>query len=183
MPVDIGSEAINRATRSGPGYTILDANKLAAVAGVIETIEVWAESNIAACYVGTFEKLNGNVFKCRDSALLPNVVAGAKRTFTEDWESNPLAIAVEIGDYLGVYYISGYIERDSAGAGYWLYFGQAIEPGVQTEYTFTASRTISVGGYISLLGWTGKISGVTNPAKIMGVAVGSIHSVKGIEAS
>ena len=32
-----------------------------------------------------------------------------------------------------------------------------------------------------LAGWTGKISGVTNPAKIMGVAVANIKSVKGVE--
>jgi len=31
------------------------------------------------------------------------------------------------------------------------------------------------------LGWTGKISGVTNPAKIMGVDVANIKSVKGVE--
>lgn len=29
-------------------------------------------------------------------------------------------------------------------------------------------------------GWTGKISGVTNPAKIMGVAVANIAKVKGV---
>lgn len=31
-----------------------------------------------------------------------------------------------------------------------------------------------------VVGWTGKISGVTNPAKIMGVDVANIHSVKGV---
>lgn len=32
-----------------------------------------------------------------------------------------------------------------------------------------------------VVGWTGKISGVTNPAKIMGVDVANIKSVKGVE--
>lgn len=37
-------------------------------------------------------------------------------------------------------------------------------------------------GFISpVAGWTGKISGVTNPAKIMGVDVANIKSVKGVE--
>ena len=37
-------------------------------------------------------------------------------------------------------------------------------------------------GFISpIVGWTGKISGVTNPAKIMGVEVANIKSVKGVE--
>jgi len=39
-----------------------------------------------------------------------------------------------------------------------------------------------LGGYITGAGWTGKISGVTNPAKIMGVDVANIHSVKGVVA-
>uniref|UniRef100_A0A6M3M337 Uncharacterized protein n=1 Tax=viral metagenome TaxID=1070528 RepID=A0A6M3M337_9ZZZZ len=36
-------------------------------------------------------------------------------------------------------------------------------------------------GEAIVVGWTGKISGVTNPAKIMGVAVANIAKVKGVE--
>lgn len=35
-------------------------------------------------------------------------------------------------------------------------------------------------GEAIVVGWQGKISGVTNPAKIMGVDVANIHSVKGV---
>ncbi len=35
--------------------------------------------------------------------------------------------------------------------------------------------------YTPVVGWTGKISGVTNPAKIMGVDVANIAKVKGVE--
>lgn len=36
-------------------------------------------------------------------------------------------------------------------------------------------------GSVVAVGWTGKIMGVTNPAKIMGVAVADIKSVMGVE--
>ena len=57
-----------------------------------------------------------------------------------------------------------------------------------TAIRFRYHRTSSTTGaalwelqFGEVPGWTGKISGVTNPAKVMGVDVASIKSVKGVE--
>jgi len=175
MAVDIGIEAIDQDINLNFGYTAVNKNTPATSAGTITSIEIWALEDIAGLRVGTFYTTNGDTLKCRDSeAIAGTITAGSKVT-------KAVSIAVEIGDYIGAYWASGRIERASEGyAGAWLYIGEAIDPDDEAEYVFWEGDAISLGGYIGVPGWTGKISGVTNPAKIMGVAVANIAKVKGV---
>lgn len=60
----------------------------------------------------------------------------------------------------------------------------ADHPYSYTDYTVTPSHTHSVSGDTALggepPGWTGKISGVSSPAKVMGIPVANIAKVKGV---
>lgn len=147
--IDIGSPAINRASPYGMGAALMIIVKEnpANASGTIDTVKIWAMSNMTGCRVGTFYTANGNTLQCRDSAVIGDVTAGSEQIFTEDSEGAPLAIAVEAGDYIGYYYDTGMSERDDFGDGVW-YFedGELIDPGDEGDYGFLDNRTISLGG-------------------------------------
>ena len=180
MAVDIGAEATNRGTSTGSGHTLVSKATPASIGGTITSIDIWAFINITGLRIGTFYTTNGNTLKCRDSVALANITAGSKVTRSVDSGSNPLAIAVEIGDYIGCYYTGGDLETDTTGgSGMWYVANEEhIDPDDEATYNLSAPFEISLGGYIEVVGWTGKISEVTNPAKIMGVDVANIAEVK-----
>jgi len=177
--IDVGADPVARLDSCRAGSTYVDKNNPANASGTLSSVKVWAEANITGLIVGTFYITNGNTLKCRDSVLIGDVEAGAERTFTD------LSIAVEEGDYIGCYFTGGFLEFDPSGyAGFWLGFGKYIDPNDEAEYTFFAGRALSLYGYGDIVvGWTGKISGVTNPAKIMGVDVANIAKVKGVAST
>lgn len=177
MAVDIGAEAIDRGTYITSHWTIIAKTNPAAEAGTITSIEIWARTDITGLRVGTFYTTNGNTLKCRDSeAIAGTITAGSKVT-------KPVSLAVEIGDYIGCYYTGGTLEVDEYGyPGKWHVANEYIDPGDEAEYTYFDDE-ISLGGYFPVPGWTGKISGVTNPAKIMGIDVADIAKVKGVEST
>lgn len=140
--IDVGAIPIDRAFSLGPGDTVVAMDNPANASGTLHTVKVWAYENITSLRVGTFYTTNGNRLKCRDSATLGAVVAGAERTFPG------LSIAVEIGDYIGCYYEDGSIELDYyGGSGGWTAPGEFIDPGDEEVYDFAADWVMSLYGY------------------------------------
>jgi len=176
MAIDIGSPAINRNSSAGYGSTRINQANPANASGIITSVEIWANANMTGCRVGTFYTINGNTLKCRDSAVIGNVTQGAKRTF------NGLSIAVEAGDYIGWYATAGKIEADYNTGQYWYASGEHIDPGDEATYSVFTHGTMSLYGKGEevAVGWTGKVSGVTNPAKVMEVDVANIAKVHGV---
>lgn len=144
MAVDIGVEAINRTSAASANYTRIHREGPAAVAGTITSIEIWAFANITGLRVGTFYTTNGDTLKCRDSeAIAGTITAGSKVT-------KAVTIAVEIGDYLGLYFTGGNIESSPSGyAGWWHKEGEHIDPNDEADYTPAEDGTFSLGGYIT----------------------------------
>ncbi len=175
MAVDIGAEAIDRGTFTDLNWTEINETNPATASGTITSIDIWANSNITGLKVGTFYLTGTNKLKCRDSeAIAGTITAGSKVT-------KAVSIAVEIDDYIGFYCDAGRIERDSSGyVSMWVQSGDHADPGDETTYLTNSGDAFSLGGYLGVAGWTGKISGVTNPAKIMGVDVANIAKVKGV---
>ncbi len=144
MVVDIGAEAIDRGSNFASSWTLINKDKPASVTGEITSIDIRAETNIAGLRVGTFYVVSGNTLKCRDSEIIAGtIIAGSKVTKAG-------SISVEVGDYIGLYYTSGAVERDLTGyAGLWYISGEYIGSGDQTTYTFFDGDAISLGGYTS----------------------------------
>jgi len=147
-------------------YTAFNADNPANDTGALDTIKIWANTNITACRVGTFYLVSGTTYKCRDSATIGNVTAGSEQTFTEDSESNPLAIEVEAGDFIGCFASGGAIERETSGyTGVYVNFsGESIDPGDEATYTFLSGSCISLWGEGTLAGVDVTVEAVTATA-------------------
>lgn len=174
--IDIGAAAIDRGSYSYTNYTIVGKENPANDTGTIIIVEIWAASNLSNCEVATFENLFGNYLSTRDTETIGSVTSGSKQTFSG------LDMDVQTGDYLGVYFSSGEIEEDTSGDGFWRASGDSI-PCTGEEFASLINRTISLYGTSEAAGWSGKVSGVTNPAKVMGVAKANIAKVKGVASA
>jgi len=141
MAIDIGPEAIDRGFSTGyGGWTVIMAENPANATGIITTVEIWSDTDLAGVRVGTFFTTNGNTLKCRASAVIGNVTSGAKRTFPG------LSIAVVTGDYIGMFYDTGNVERDASGSGFWRINAEHIDPNDEAVYAFIDDQTISLKG-------------------------------------
>jgi len=138
--IDIGSGAIDRAIGNPQGgATVIDLANPANQTGVIDRIEIWFSANATGVKVGTFFG-TAPTFTSRDVAIIGSVTAGSKQVFTG------LNIAVQAGDYLGIYCTTGDMEYDTSG-GVNIYFlaGDQFGAGAQV-YTQNAGDAQSVYG-------------------------------------
>lgn len=141
MAIDIGADAIDRLSSGVVTWTRIGKDNPANASGTITSVEIWAYTEISDCIVGTFYTTNGNTLKCRDSEAIGTVTAGSKQTFSG------LSIAVEAGDYLGIYGTAGAIERHTSGYnGIWAIGGEYIDPGDEATFNWYAGDAISLYG-------------------------------------
>lgn len=179
MAIDIGSAAIDRASSSGAGYTRVDQNNPANATGTLDTIEIWANADMAGLDVATFLVVSGDNLSTRDTELIGNVTAGSKQTFSG------LSIDVTTGDYLGSTWTSGNLELTFSGVGAWYIVGDYV-PCTNQAFSTIADRTYSMYGTGTEAGggWAniGKVNGVASAAiaKVNGVAVAGIAKVNGV---
>ena len=148
--IDIGSPAIDRDTISVDA-TYVDKNNPANASGKITSVEIWAEITLINAKVATFYVVSGNNLSTRDYQVIGNVTSGAKRTFDVDLD-------VQIGDYIGISYTDGYLDRVNTGTGYWATPASTYWiPCTNHEFNFIASRTISLYGTgTTEVGWPHK---------------------------
>lgn len=107
MNIDIGSAASDYSSTFASGYTIIDTSNAANASGTLNTIEIWANSTLSGCKVGTFYGTAPNLTN-RDMAVIGSVTSGSKQTFTN------LAIDVQAGDFIGIYFTSGLLDYQGA---------------------------------------------------------------------
>jgi len=139
---------VDRSSYINPNYTIFGLDIPATGTGTITTIKMRAtDINLVNCEVATFYLVSGSNYSTRDTVTIGAVTAGSEQTFTEDDESNPISLDVEEGDYIGMVFTVGRIERDTEGFDdVYFYSGDAIPC---TNVTFS---TTWVGDAISLRG-------------------------------
>jgi hypothetical protein len=144
--IDIGNPAIDRTgPERGNGITWVDKNIPANATGKITTVEIWAYyANLAGCEVATFSA-SGNDLATRDYETVNNgngagvVIKGSKQTFTVDLD-------VVAGDYIGLYYSSGYLESDSVTCTGDLYHTGDMIPTASQTFSTHANEMISLHG-------------------------------------
>ena len=142
MPITIGLLPIGRTGSFPEAYTIINKLDPSNGDGIITSVEIWALSNLTGCKIGIFYTTNGDILKCRSAATIGNVTSGSSQTFPID-----PGISVETGDYIGIFYITGTIERDSEGFGdIWYFNADKCNVNDEETYTLLVSDAISLYG-------------------------------------
>lgn len=108
--------------------------------GTITIVEIWPYViNLANCKVATFYIVSGNNLSTRDSEAIGTVIAGSKQTFE-------VTLEVQEGDYIGMFFNTGYMEQVSNSQTYWFRGGDNI------PCTNTLFNVATAGGPFSLYG-------------------------------
>ena len=146
VDIDIGMPAINRGSSFSP-FTIVNIGNPANDSGKITSVEIWSLNDLTACEVATFFVVSGNNLSTRDHEAIGNITKGSKQTF-------PVDLNVETGDYLGMYFTIGNIERDTSGYdGCWFLSGDNI-PCSDVTFSVVAGDAISLYGTgTTAVGW------------------------------
>jgi hypothetical protein len=107
--IDVGSAAINGDTTSILA-TLVSRDNTANETGVITSVEIWAETNLANCEVATFDEGASSILTTRDTEAIGSVTADSKQTFVVN-------LTVSTGDMIGIYFSSGSMDiTGDAGA-------------------------------------------------------------------
>lgn len=140
VPIDVGSEAIDRSSSIGTSsVTVIDYNNPANATGIITSVEIWAYNNLSSVVVATFYEVSSGRFSPRSAVSIGSVTAGSKQTFS-------VSLNVQEGDYIGLYSNGGGMERNTSGYG-----GIYYKSGNQTA-TANVDYTLAAGDAISLYG-------------------------------
>ena len=94
----------------------------------------------------------------------------------------------DVAQVLAYYPTWGYISKQwtvnpNTGSAWTWAEVDALEAGLSIELRGNCTQVYVEVDYTAVVGWTGKIMGVTNPAKIMGVDVANIAKVKGVASA
>ena len=169
--IDVGPGAVYSVHSFGWSTTLLAKGNPANDSGWLDTIEVFAYSSMQGAKVGTFSG-SGTSYTNRDCETIGGVTAGSKQTYTG------LSCVVQTGDFLGIYWSAGYIRISGGVSGDAYYLaGDQCGTGAKTYYIYHHYPSIYGTGDTGEAGFMG----VTNPSKIMGVAVADIKKVMGVE--
>jgi len=140
LAIDVGADAINRSGNS-VSSTIVDGSNPANADGTIDTVQIFANTNMSTCRAATFYVVSGNNLSTRDYETLGVVTAGSTQTFSG------LDIDVLAGDYIGEYHPDGSIDHAlSGGVGYWRAYGSDKIPCTNEEFTWNSGRVVSLYG-------------------------------------
>lgn len=173
--IDVGSAATDRSTSSTADISI-DGNNPANADGSIDTCEVWlATSETGSAVIGNSYVVSGNVHTSRDHEAVGAISGGAKRTLVG------LTITIVTGDYIGIQLSDGAVDRDSTGGTIvWIYTGGSFPYSNRTFGTYGGDILSLYGtGSEPPAGWAHKLNGIA-PAKVNGLAVGSIAKINGV---
>ena len=133
---DVGSKAIDRPLSYPDGKTLIVKENPAQFTGKITGIEIWSHIAMSEVTVATFTQGIANVFTARDSEIVGNVAGGSKVHKVVDLD-------VVAGDFIGLYWGGGYIERTNSGDGFWSLTGDQTGCTDETFALYTG-HTISL---------------------------------------
>ncbi len=136
--IDIGSAAVNRGYAQNP-YTVVDTNNPANANGKITSIELYVNTALTGCQVAIFYVVSGTNLSTRSTVAIGNVGVGYN-IFTDG-----ISLDVQEGDFIGIYFSTGRLDRDDTGLGYYAKSGDNI-PCTNAAFSFYGQNTISLYG-------------------------------------
>jgi hypothetical protein len=179
--IDVGGGAANYNYTEGASYTLVSLDNPANDTGVLDTMELWFNTNAGGVVCGTFSG-SGTSWDDRDYETIGNVTAGSKQTFTGK------NCDVATNDVIGVYFSSGVIERQFSGFAGYLYSssGNQFNKTAQNYTLISGSKlalyatgtTSGGGGWVNIGKWDGIAA--ASLSKIFGCATSSIGKINGV---
>lgn len=140
MAITVGPEAINRASVTVAGNTVIDLANPANASGLITQVDVYVASQITSAKIGIFYLVSGSTYHCRSSYTTGVLPVGLNQL-------TGLSLAVTAGDFIGIYHATGTVDRANSGGTSAYKSGDYADAGDEAAFT-TASQTriISVHG-------------------------------------
>lgn len=132
----VGSDSLDRAQYENAGNTCINFTNPANESGTVDTVKLYFNTDGSGVEWGTFYQVSGTTYQCRDSTEIGSVTAGAERLFSG------LSIDTTSGDFAGVYWTGGRLERDSNGGvaeGIRTVSGEHIDPGDSADFSSQAT--------------------------------------------
>ena len=106
--IDLGSPAIDRAAAFGASRTVINRLSPSTEDGFITSVSVYSAGSSSGVKIGIFYNTSGNDYAVRSLASPVSIVAGLN-TFSVN-------LAVEVGDFIGIYIPSTSIDINPSGA-------------------------------------------------------------------
>ena len=144
--ITIGNAATDRAASIQLYYTRIDYINAASGTGNLDTIEIYmALAATNDVYIATFEEVSSNHFTARDVVNVGTLAIGYHE-LTTDKSSDPISLSVETGDYIGIFSLSGSVELDVSGGGFYYFLAKDSNQTscTNTEFIFTDNRQMSL---------------------------------------
>lgn len=142
--IDVGGEAIWGAYNTTPGDTWIYMSNPANDSGIINQLQFYADGPLEGCKVGIFYAEDETHFTTRSWVTIGDVGDDEVVTFTKDSSNNDLAMDVETGDFIGVYFTAGALCRNIVGDYIWSAAGDVIG---NSNVEFTSYSTFSQSLY------------------------------------
>ena len=134
--IDVGSPAIDRSSNYPANSTLIVKERPVTFSGKITYVEIFAYQAMASVTVATFTQVGENIFMARDSEFIGDVGGDYKRPFEVNLD-------VVAGDFIGIFWGAGYIERDDKGEGTWVKTGDQTSCS-EVTFEFKPNRSISL---------------------------------------
>jgi len=115
---NVGTPAIDRESYL-TGRTAVNKNNPASYSGRITCVHIYANTDLTDCEVATFYVVSGDNLSTRDTEYIGAVTAGSKQTF-------PVNLTVQTGDYIGIWFTGGNLDRTYDAPGSWYKAGDFI---------------------------------------------------------
>jgi hypothetical protein len=146
--IAVGNTVSDRLSYRASGTTIIDKNVAADGTGTINTVNIWAVDtyDLVECEVALFYIVLGANYSTRSNVSIGAVTSGSAQPFTG------LTLAVTSGDYIGIYFSDGRIERTNSGS-FYTKSGDVIPCTDQTFTTGTGTISLNGTGTTTVTGW------------------------------
>lgn len=136
MDIDVGLEAIDRPGTWPPGYTAISKDNPANLSGNIKKIELFVNQALVDCEVALFYETAPDTFSTRSTVTLGDVPIG--------YQSFDVDMAVEAGDFIGIYYRIGRLDRHDSGYAGVMYNIPDFIPCENTLFFLSGGRGLSL---------------------------------------
>ncbi len=137
--ISIGNSATNRASSKTFGLTIIDLNVPCSGKGAIFEVRIWAVSNLTNCKVGLFRLVSGTTYQCISTYTIGSVTGGSEQIKVVELPN------AQAGDFIGIYYTAGGLERTNSGSMMEL-AGDQMTAGASAVYG-SSIGVLSLGGF------------------------------------